>query len=157
MWATKALKELLVKGYTIKQWGKHPRELPASIIKRLPIRLNFDDNYFTHPFQGIPVDGYTAIFTKLFDGIKVQMGVDFLQDRDSWLEDYDHIIYTGPIDAFFRYSHGVLEYRSLRFESEHKDVVDYQGNAIINYTEENVPYTRIIEHKHFNMNLAVCC
>ncbi len=146
--------EIFVKGYTIKQWNRHPQQLPASIIKRLPIRLNFDDNYFIHPFQGIPVDGYTAIFTKLFDGIEVHKGIDFLQDRDRWVKEYDHVIYTGPIDAFFRYSHGVLEYRSLKFESEYKNMVDYQGNAIINYTEESVPYTRIIEHKHFNMNFS---
>ena len=146
--------EIFVKGYTIKQWGRHPRHLSASIIKRLPIRLTFDDNYFTHPFQGIPVDGYTVIFERLLDGIEVHMGVDFLQDRDRWIEEFDHVIYTGAIDAFFRYSHGVLEYRSLRFESEHKDVADYQGNAIINYTEENVPYTRIVEHKHFDMNFS---
>lgn len=146
--------ETFIKGYTIKQWGLHPRDLPASIIKRLPIRLTFDDNYFTHPYQGIPVGGYTAIFEKMFEGVEVQTGVDFLQDRDHWIEKYDHVIYTGAIDAFFRYSQGVLGYRSLRFESERKDVADFQGNAIINYTEEDVPYTRIVEHKHFEMNFS---
>ena len=146
--------EIFVKGYTIKQWGRHPRQLPATIIKRLPIRFTFDDNYYTHPFQGIPVDGYTSVFARLFDGVKVHTGIDFLLDRDRLIENYDHVIYTGAIDAFFRFSKGVLEYRSLRFESEYKSIADFQGNAIINYTEENVPYTRIVEHKHFDMNFS---
>ncbi|MCD6346299.1 MAG: UDP-galactopyranose mutase [Bacteroidales bacterium] len=150
----KEIYETFIKGYTIKQWGLHPRELPVSIIKRLPIRLTFDDNYFTHPYQGIPVGGYTSIFERLFEGVEMHTGVDFLQDRDHWIEKYDHVIYTGAIDAFFRYSQGVLGYRSLRFESECKDVTDFQGNAIINYTEEDVPYTRIVEHKHFEMNFS---
>jgi UDP-galactopyranose mutase len=146
--------ETFIEGYTIKQWQMHPRELPASIIRRLPIRLTYDDNYFTHPYQGIPAEGYTAIFERMLDAIEVQTGVDFLQERDRWVNEYDHVIYTGPIDAYFDYSHGALEYRSLEFESELVEVADYQGNAVVNYTEQSVPYTRIVEHKHFDMNLS---
>jgi UDP-galactopyranose mutase len=146
------LYEIFIEGYTQKQWNRHPRELPADIIKRLPVRLTFDDNYFTHPFQGIPVGGYTAIFERMLKGIQVELGVDFLLGRDRYLADFDHVIYTGPIDEFFDYNEGILEYRSLLFENERLPVRDFQGNALINYTELSIPYTRIIEHKHFDMN-----
>lgn len=146
--------ETFIKGYTLKQWRKHPRDLPASIVQRLPIRLTFDDNYFTHPYQGIPIGGYTAIFERLLSGIEVRLGIDFLEHRDALIDQFDLVIFTGPIDAFFRYSEGILEYRSLRFERKCLDMPDYQGNAIVNYTEEDVPYTRIVEHKHFDLSFA---
>ncbi|EDY81826.1 UDP-galactopyranose mutase family [Verrucomicrobiia bacterium DG1235] len=148
------LYELLVKGYTIKQWRKDPRELSASIIKRLPVRLNFDDNYFRDRFQGIPIGGYTRIFERLLEGVSVELEVDFMSDRDGWMSRFDHIIYTGPIDAFFDYSEGLLEYRSLRFENEILDTVDYQGASIINCGDIEVPYTRTIEHKHFDLDYS---
>ena len=148
------LYELFIRGYTAKQWHKDPRELPASIIKRLPIRTTFDDRYFSDRYQGIPIGGYTAIFEKLLAGIPVELGVDFLADRDAWLRKFDHVIYTGPVDAFFGYSEGILEYRSLRFESQLLDCRDAQGVAIMNYTDAAVPFTRIVEHKHFDQNLA---
>lgn len=144
--------ERFIHGYTTKQWQRDPRELPASLIRRLPIRLNFDDNYFDDRFQGIPIGGYTALFERLLQGIPVIVGVDFLADRDRWLRQADHVIYTGPIDAFFGHALGALEYRSLRFEREHRPEPDVQGNAVVNYTEAAVPYTRILEHKHFDLN-----
>lgn len=146
--------ERFIRGYTAKQWHKDPRELPASIIRRLPIRTSFDDRYFNDRHQGIPVGGYTAIFERLLAGIPVELGTDFLADRDSWLRRFDHVIYTGPIDAFFGHSEGVLEYRSLRFESQLLDQRDAQGAAIINYTDSAVPHTRTVEHKHFDQHLA---
>lgn len=146
--------EIFIKGYTIKQWQKDPRELPASIIRRLPIRLTYNDNYYTDRYQGIPIGGYTSIFEKLLKDLRVELKVDFLKNRDDWLKKFDHIIYTGPVDAFFDYSEGVLEYRSLRFENELLNQRDFQGNAMINYTDEDVPFTRIAEHKHFDMNLS---
>lgn len=145
--------ETFVKGYTTKQWGRPPGELPASIIKRLPIRLTFDDNYFNDRYQGIPIGGYTALFERLLQGIPLALGVDFHEDRPSWLSHYDHIIYTGPIDAFFDHCHGPLEYRSLRFDNQLLPQNDFQGNAVINYTDAAVPYTRILEHKHFDLSL----
>lgn len=146
-----AIYDIFIKGYTQKQWRKHPRDLPASIIQRLPIRLTFEDNYFTHPYQGIPIGGYTALFQRLLDGIEVRLGVDFLADREALARGFDRVIYTGPIDAYFDDRLGKLEYRSLRFEDEYLDLPDFQGNALINYTEAAVPYTRIIEHKHFDL------
>lgn len=148
------LYETFIRGYTAKQWQKDPRELSASLIKRLPIRLNFDDNYFNDQYQGIPKEGYTKIFERLLSGIKFDLGVDFLEDRDSWIRKYDHVIYTGSPDSFFEYDKGALEYRSLRFEKELLHVNDYQGVAAVNYTDESIPYTRIVEHKHFDMNLS---
>jgi UDP-galactopyranose mutase len=139
-----------IYGYTKKQWGRHPNELPASIIKRLPIRLTFDDNYFEDRYQGIPTEGYTKIFERLLDGIPFQLGVDFLANRDALEASARKIVYTGALDEFFGYKLGMLEWRSLRFEQERLDVSDYQGNAIVNYTEESIPFTRICEHKHFN-------
>ncbi|SDD24437.1 UDP-galactopyranose mutase [Paraburkholderia lycopersici] len=147
------LYKLFIEGYTQKQWGKHPREMPADAVKRLPVRLTFDDNYFNDRYQGIPVGGYTAIVEKMLDGVKVETGIDFHAERETWLAGYDRIIYTGPIDAFFDYRHGVLEYRSLRFEKVLLDTADFQGNAVVNYAEASVPWTRIIEHKHFDLNL----
>jgi UDP-galactopyranose mutase len=148
------LYETFIKGYTVKQWKKDPRQLPASIIQRLPVRLTFDDNYYTHPHQGIPVGGYTAMFERMLEGIEIRLNTDFLADPDGLAAGFDMVIYTGPIDAFFGYSEGVLEYRSLRFEIDRLPIKDFQGNAIVNYTEEEVPWTRIIEHKHFEMNVA---
>lgn len=142
--------ETFIKGYTTKQWGRNPKDLPSFIIKRLPIRLTFDDNYYEDKYQGIPENGYTEIFEKLLDGIPVESGVDYLKDREKFDSLGKRIVYTGPIDEFFEYQHGTLEWRSLRFEHEFLEKEDHQGNAILNYTEENIPYTRIIEHKHFN-------
>jgi UDP-galactopyranose mutase len=144
--------QTFVYGYTKKQWGKHPNELPSFIIKRLPIRLTFDDNYFEDKFQGIPTDGYTQIFNRLLNGIPIEYGVNYLQDQDKWNNVGKKIIYTGAIDEFFNYCFGELEWRSLRFEHMYLNENDYQGNAIVNYTDENVPFTRICEHKHFNFD-----
>lgn len=147
------LYEIFIRGYTTKQWNRDPRDLPASIIRRLPIRLTYDDRYYADRYQGIPVDGYTAMFERLLDGIPIELGVDFLADREKWRSHFDHVIYSGPIDAYFDYSEGVLGYRSLRFERHLLDVRDAQGIAVMNYTDASVPHTRIIEHKHFDMNL----
>lgn len=141
--------EKLVKGYTEKQWGRDCKELPAFIIRRLPLRFTYDNNYFNDRYQGIPVGGYTAIVEKLLEGIPVQTGVDFLRDRERYECLADKIIYTGMIDEYYEYRLGALEYRSVRFETEVLDCDNYQGNAVVNYTEREVPYTRIIEHKHF--------
>lgn len=137
-----------IYGYTKKQWDRHPKDLPSSIIKRLPIRLTYDDNYFDDCYQGIPIGGYTAIFEKLLQGIHVETGVDYLTDRNYLEAKANKIVYTGPIDEFFQCDEGRLEWRSLRFEHE-RLTGDFQGNAVINYTDESVPYTRICEHKHF--------
>jgi len=142
------LYETFVKGYTTKQWNKDPKELPTSIIRRLPIRLTYDDNYFNDCYQGIPIGGYTQIFEKLLDGIEVRLSIDYLEGREYFDSLGDTVIYTGPIDAFYNNIFGKLEYRSLRFESEHLEG-DYQGVACINYTDLEIPYTRIVEHKHF--------
>ena len=141
--------ELLVKGYTEKQWGKQCKDLPPEIIKRLPVRLTFDNNYFNDKYQGIPIGGYTQIIEKMLEGCDIQLSTDFFDDKEKWLEMADKIIYTGTIDKYFDYEFGELEYRSLRFESDKLDVSNFQGNAVINYTEAEIPYTRIIEHKHF--------
>lgn len=141
--------EKLVKGYTEKQWGKRATELPAFIIKRLPVRFVYDNNYFNDIYQGIPIGGYTQIIEKLLDGIEVRLNTDFLKDRDELSALADRIVYTGMIDAYYEYCFGELEYRSLRFETEVLDMENYQGNAVVNYTEYEIPYTRIIEHKHF--------
>ena len=141
--------EKLVKGYTEKQWGRDCKDLPAFIIKRLPVRLTFDNNYFNALYQGIPIGGYTKMVEKMLDGIEVKTGVDYLSDRDHWNSVADKIIYTGPIDAFFEYKLGYLEYRSVRFETEVLDKPNFQGNAAVNYTDRETPWTRIIEHKWF--------
>ena len=140
----------LIKGYTEKQWGRKATELPAFIIKRLPVRLTYNNNYFNDSFQGIPVGGYTKWIENMLEGIEVRTGVDFLENREELSSLADKIIYSGMIDEFYSYSLGTLEYRSLRFETEYlPDVDDYQGNAVINYTDAETPFTRIIEHKHF--------
>lgn len=139
----------LVKGYTEKQWGRACTELPAFIIKRLPVRFTYDNNYFSDRWQGIPIGGYTKIIENLLAGIEVRMGVDYLKNRDVFAGNFNRLLFTGPIDAYYNYEYGALEYRSLRFETEILDMENYQGNAVVNYTEREIPYTRIIEHKHF--------
>ena len=141
--------ERLVKGYTEKQWGRDATQLPAFIIKRLPVRFTFDNNYFNDRYQGIPDAGYTAMVEKMLDGIEVRLNVDFLQHRAELTEIADKIVYTGPIDQYYDQCFGALNYRSLRFETQDLPVQDYQGNAVINDTNADVPYTRVIEHKHF--------
>lgn len=145
----KTIYEKLVKGYTEKQWGRDCSELPAFIIKRLPVRFTFDNNYFNDRYQGIPVGGYTKIIEKMLDGVEVRLNCDFLLAKEKYLNLADRVIYTGPIDAYFDYVYGELEYRSVRFETETLDIDNFQGNAVVNYTEREVPFTRIIEHKHF--------
>lgn len=139
---------IFIKGYTTKQWGREPKYLPASIIKRLPIRMNFDDNYFNDKYQGIPIGGYTQIFNKMLSGIEIITDVDFLKNKEYFENKTNKIIFTGKIDELYNYEFGKLEYRSLKFENEILDG-DFQGNAVVNYTEQNIPYTRITEHKHF--------
>lgn len=141
--------EKLIKGYTEKQWGRPCTELPAFIIKRLPVRLTYDNNYFNALYQGIPVGGYTAMVAKMLEGVEVRLGQDYLADKTSWDALADKVVYTGPIDAYFAYKLGVLEYRSVRFETEVLNETNYQGNAVVNYTDAKTPYTRVIEHKHF--------
>ena len=141
--------KLLIKEYTEKQWGVKATELPAFIIKRLPVRFTFDNNYFNDRFQGIPMGGYTKIFEKLLDGIEVQLTTDFFENRAYFENLAENIIYTGSIDKFFNYEAGKLNYRSLRFENETLDVENFQGNAVVNYTSHEEAFTRIIEHKHF--------
>ncbi len=141
--------ERLIKGYTEKQWGRPCTELPAFIIKRLPVRMVYDNNYFNDPYQGIPVGGYNRLTDQLLSGIDVRTGVDFFADRDHWQQQARRIVFTGAIDQFFDYRFGRLDYRTVRFETETLDTPNYQGNAVVNYTEARVPYTRIIEHKHF--------
>lgn len=143
--------EKLIKGYTEKQWGRKATDLPAFIIRRLPVRLTYDNNYFNDDYQGIPVGGYTQIVEKMLDHelISVETNVDFFAKKDEYMSEYDRIVFTGMIDEFFNYELGELEYRSLRFESEELDVDNYQGNAVVNYTDAKTPFTRIIEHKHF--------
>lgn len=141
--------EKLIKGYTQKQWGRPCTELPAFIIRRLPVRWTFDNNYFNDPYQGIPKGGYTALIARMLEGIEVRLGIDFLAGRGALRRLARTIVYTGSIDAFFGYRLGALDYRSLRFETEVLDTDNYQGNAVVNYTDAQTPYTRIIEHKHF--------
>lgn len=143
--------EKLVKGYTEKQWGKKATELPAFIIRRLPVRFTYDNNYFNDVFQGIPIGGYTQIVEKMLDSdlIEVQTNTNFFDHKQEYLKNYDKIIFSGMIDEFFDYQLGVLEYRSLYFETEELDTANFQGNAVVNYTDSQTPYTRIIEHKHF--------
>lgn len=143
--------ERLIKGYTEKQWGRKCTELPAFIIKRLPVRLVFDNNYFNDKYQGIPVGGYNKLIGGLLDGIETKIGVDFFAERAYWESIAERIVFTGKIDEYYGYRFGKLEYRTVRFEEVIHDVPNYQGNAVVNYTERDVPYTRIIEHKHFEM------
>lgn len=141
--------EKLVRGYTEKQWGRSCSELPPSIIKRLPVRFTYDNNYFNARYQGIPVEGYTAMVEKMLQGVEVRLSTDFLQKRDELMAEAEKIIYTGAIDEYFGYRLGALAYRSIRLETEVLDTENYQGNAVVNYTDRETPYTRIIEHKHF--------
>ena len=145
----KDIYEKLIKGYTEKQWGRQCTELPAFIIKRLPVRYTYDNNYFNDKYQGIPDGGYNVIFDKLLEGIDVELDTDFFEKKEELLQKADKIVFTGMIDQYFDYRYGVLEYRSLRFEHETLDEENHQGNAVVNYNEREVPYTRIIEHKHF--------
>ena len=143
--------ERLIKGYTEKQWGRPCTELPAFIIKRLPVRLIFDNNYFNDRYQGIPIGGYNVLIDKLLAGSDVQLGIDYLADKSQWDAMADKVIFTGSVDAYFNYCLGHLDYRTVRFETEVLDESNYQGNAVVNYTAAEVPYTRVIEHKHFEM------
>lgn len=145
----KTIFEKLVKGYTEKQWGMDCKELPAFIIKRLPVRFIFDNNYFNDRYQGIPIGGYTKIIEKMLQNSDVRLNCDYFENKEELDVIASKIIYTGPIDQFFDYKYGALEYRSVRFETEILDIDNYQGNAVVNYTEREVPYTRVIEHKHF--------
>lgn len=141
--------EKLVKGYTEKQWGRDCKELPAFIIRRLPVRLTFDNNYFNALYQGIPIGGYTKLVENLLEGIEVRLNEDYLEDKEKWNAMAEKVVYTGAIDAYFDYALGNLEYRSVRFENEILDVPNFQGNAAVNYTDKETPWTRIIEHKWF--------
>jgi UDP-galactopyranose mutase len=139
----------LIKGYTEKQWGRDARELPAFIIKRLPVRFTYDNNYFNDKYQGIPIGGYNKLAEGLLEGIEVKLNIDYFENKEYWDSQADKLVFTGKIDQYYGYQFGQLEYRSLKFEHETHDLENYQGNAVINYTERDVPYTRIIEHKHF--------
>ncbi|MBQ7246581.1 MAG: UDP-galactopyranose mutase [Lachnospiraceae bacterium] len=141
--------EKLVKGYTEKQWGRDCRDLPAFIIKRLPVRFTYDNNYFNALWQGIPIGGYTRLVERMLEGIEVRLGCDYLEKKDEWDAMARRIVYTGPVDAYFGYRLGCLEYRSVRFENETLDIPSFQGNAAVNYTDRETPWTRIIEHKWF--------
>lgn len=145
----KDIYERLIKGYTEKQWGRKCTELPAFIIKRLPVRLTFDNNYFNDKYQGIPIGGYNKLINGLLEGVETRCNTDFFTDREHFESIADKIVFTGKIDEYYHYRFGKLEYRTVRFETEVLDCENYQGNAVINYTEQEVPYTRIIEHKHF--------
>lgn len=145
----KDIYEKLIKGYTEKQWGKKATELPSFIIKRLPVRLTFDNNYFNDKYQGIPVGGYNKIIEKMLENIDVKLNTDFFENREELENMAEKIVFTGMIDEFYDYKFGTLEYRSLKFEHETLEEENYQGNAVVNYTEYDIPYTRIIEHKHF--------
>jgi UDP-galactopyranose mutase len=141
--------EKLIKGYTEKQWGRKATELPAFVIKRLPVRFTFDNNYFNDKYQGIPIGGYNKLTEGLLEGVEVRLNTDFFSDPGFFKSLADVVVYTGAIDEYFDFEFGPLEYRSLRFEDQHLNTVNYQGNAVVNYTEASVPFTRIIEHKHF--------
>lgn len=141
--------EKLIKGYTEKQWGRKATELPAFIIKRLPVRFTYDNNYFNDKYQGIPIGGYNRLVDGLLEGIEVKLNIDFFENRDYYTQLADKIVFTGKIDEYYSNQFGTLEYRSLKFDTQIKDLENFQGNAVVNYTEKEVPYTRIIEHKHF--------
>lgn len=147
----KDIYEILIKGYTEKQWGRKCSELPAFIIKRLPVRFVHDNNYFNDRFQGIPIGGYNKLIDGLLDGVDIKLNTDFFDNRQHWEQIADKILYTGKLDEYFDYQFGKLEYRTVRFEEEILDTPNYQGNAVMNFTDAEVPYTRIIEHKHFEM------
>lgn len=141
--------ERLIKGYTEKQWGRPCTELPAFIIKRLPVRLVFDNNYFNDSYQGIPIGGYNKLVSGLLEGVETKVDTDFFADRERWENMAETLVYTGQLDEFFDYQYGHLNFRTVKFETEVKDTANYQGNAVVNYTAADVPYTRVIEHKHF--------
>lgn len=145
----KDIYEKLIKGYTEKQWGRKCTDLPAFIIKRLPVRFVFDNNYFNDKYQGIPIGGYNKLIDALLEGIETKVNTDYFEDREHWNSIAEKIVFTGKIDKYFDYQFGKLEYRTVKFEEETLDEANYQGNAVVNYTESNIPYTRIIEHKHF--------
>jgi len=147
----KDIYEILIKGYTEKQWGRKCSELPAFIIKRLPVRFVHDNNYFNDRFQGIPIGGYNKLIDGLLDGVEVRLNTDFFDNRQYWEQIAEKVLYTGKLDEYFDYCYGKLEYRTVRFEEEILDMPNYQGNAVMNFTDAEVPYTRIIEHKHFEM------
>ena len=147
----KDIYEILIKGYTEKQWGRKCSELPAFIIKRLPVRFVHDNNYFNDRFQGIPIGGYNKLVDGLLEGVEIKLNTDFFDNRQHWEQVADKILYTGKLDDYFDYRYGKLEYRTVRFEEEILDIPNYQGNAVMNFTDAEVPYTRIIEHKHFEM------
>ena len=147
----KDIYEKLIKGYTEKQWGRKGTELPAFIIKRLPVRMVFDNNYFNDTYQGIPMGGYNKLIEGLLDGVETRTGVDYFANKAEFDSMADKIVFTGKIDEYFGYEYGNLQYRTVRFETEVLDTPNYQGNAVVNYTEREVPYTRVIEHKHFEM------
>lgn len=149
----KDIYEKLIKGYTEKQWGIKATDLPAFIIKRLPVRFTYDNNYFNDKYQGIPIGGYTKIIEKMLDGIEVRLDTDFFKNKDELMNLANKVVFTGMIDEYFDYKFGALEYRSLRFEHEILNEENHQGNAVVNYTEYEVPYTRIIEHKHFEFGI----
>ena len=143
--------ERLIKGYTEKQWGRSCKDLPAFIIRRLPVRLVYDNNYFNDKYQGIPIGGYNKLIDRMLEGADVRTGIDFFDDRELWEAKAEKVVFTGKIDEYFGYRYGMLEYRTVSFEQETLDMVNYQGNAVVNYTDKEVPYTRVIEHKHFEM------
>ena len=147
----KDIYEKLIKGYTEKQWGRRCSDLPAFIIRRLPVRFVYDNNYFNDRYQGIPMGGYNRLIEGLLTGIETKTDVDFFENREYWKDIAEKIVFTGKIDEYFDYCYGKLEYRTVRFEEERFDIPNYQGNAVVNYTDKEVPYTRIIEHKHFEM------
>ena len=147
----KDIYEALIKGYTEKQWGRKCTELPAFIIKRLPVRLVFDNNYFNDKYQGIPIGGYNVLIERLLEGVETRLNCDFFANREELSALADKIVFTGAIDEFYDYQFGKLEYRTVNFETEVLDIPNYQGNAVVNYTEKEIPYTRVIEHKHFEM------
>lgn len=147
----KDIYEALIKGYTEKQWGRKCKELPAFIIKRLPVRLVFDNNYFNDKYQGIPIGGYNVLIERLLEGVETRLDCDFFANREELSALADKIVFTGAIDEFYNYQFGKLEYRTVNFETEILDMPNYQGNAVVNYTEREIPYTRVIEHKHFEM------
>lgn len=147
----KDIYETLIKGYTEKQWGRKCTELPAFIIKRLPIRLIFDNNYFNDKYQGIPIGGYNKLIDGLLSGVEVYLNCDFFEKREELIPMANKIVYTGPIDEFYNYQYGQLQYRTVSFETTIEETPNYQGNAVVNYTEREIPYTRVIEHKHFEM------
>ena len=147
----KDIYEKLIKGYTEKQWGRKCTELPAFIIKRLPVRLVFDNNYFNDKYQGIPIGGFNKLISGLLEGVDTLINTDFFTNRNYWESIADKVVFTGAIDEYYEYRYGKLEYRTVKFETETLDIPNYQGNAVVNYTEREIPYTRVIEHKHFEM------